>query len=67
MVMYWVNYFVKTRNAMPKLFRMTFRKFVACKDFAHYEVLEWVIKIKRSFHLIFVLQIYMSVESLKEE
>ena len=36
-------------------------------DFARYKVSEWVMTIKRSLYLIFILQIYVSVESLEEE
>ena len=35
-------------------------------DFAHYKVSEWVMMIKVSYYLSFVLQIYVSVESLKK-
>ena len=36
-------------------------------DFAHYKVSEWVMMIKVSYYLSFVLQIYVSVESLKKK
>lgn len=40
---------------------------IQSRDFPRYKVSEWVLMIKKSLHLIFVLQGYVSMEPLEEE